>query len=165
MRCNIKQSCIFHLILHGNSPSLILSLKNRGNVIFCLFFILKPEILNLHFHSDHIGPFWGRFKLPFFIHFHEFFCDKYSILTYFATFYCFFLYYLKKKKKLEGDGKKAYIWTAKTILNHYDYCLILSQSTRNLIIEAVLFNHDTPWITFFFYPKIYGIQELNKFKI
>ena len=34
LRCNIKQSCIFHLILLGISSSLILSVKNRGNFFF-----------------------------------------------------------------------------------------------------------------------------------
>ena len=84
------------MVIH---PAWYCPLTTEVILFVCLFFILKPEILNLHFHTDHIGPFWGRFKLPFFIHFREFFCDKYSILTYFATFYCFFLYYLKKKKK------------------------------------------------------------------
>ena len=92
LRYNIKQSCIFHLILLGNSSNLILSFKNRGNV----FFFFKPQKI-----AFSLRPYWTILgpQLPFFIHFQLFFCDKYSILTCFATFYCFFLYYCKKKKK------------------------------------------------------------------
>ena len=36
------------------------------------------------------------------------------------------------------------------VLNHYDYWPILGQSTRNLIIEGVMFNQDTPWKNIFF---------------
>ena len=36
------------------------------------------------------------------------------------------------------------------VLNHYDYWPILGQSTRKLIIEGVMFNHDTPLKNIFF---------------
>ena len=36
------------------------------------------------------------------------------------------------------------------VLNNYEYWPIFGQSTRNLIIEGVMFNQDTPWNNIFF---------------
>ena len=44
----------------------------------------------------------------------------------------------------------------------------MGQSTRNLITEGVMFNHDTPWkniYIFYFIQKCYDNQELDIFKI
>ena len=59
--------------------------------------------------------------LPLFIHFQKIFCDKYSILTYFASFYSLLFYYLQKntKNNLDGDGKKN------IHMNSYDQFLII----------------------------------------
>ena len=44
--------------------------------------------------------------------------------------------------------------------------ITLGKSTWKLIIESVMFNHDTPWKNiFYFIQKCYGIKELDIFKI
>ena len=50
------------------------------------------------------------------------FCNKYSILTYFGSFYCLLFYYLQKntKNNLDGDGKQD------IHMNRYDQFLIIT---------------------------------------
>ena len=44
--------------------------------------------------------------------------------------------------------------------------ITLGKSTWKLIIESVMFNHDTPWENiFYFIQKSYGIQESDIFTI
>ena len=50
-------------------------------------------------------------------------------------------------------------------LNHHDYRLLFAQTTKNLIIEGVMFNHDTPWKNIFcFIQRCCGNQELDIFE-
>ena len=97
-----------------------------------------------------------HFEIPLSMSFYPFSekknCDKYSIITYFGSFLYLLFYYLQKtpKKIWMRMQKSIHMYCQGPILNHDDYWPILGQSTRNLIIEVVMFNQDTPWKNMFF---------------
>ena len=67
----------------------------------------------------------------------------------FSIFY--FTICKKPQKQFGWEYKKGiHMYCQGPVLNHYDYWPILGQSTRNLIIEGVMFNQDTPWKNIFF---------------
>ena len=56
--------------------------------------------------------------------------------------------------------RHAYV-KLRTSLNDCDYWPILGESTKNLIIEGVMLNHDTPWSNILFIQRCYDNQELK----
>ena len=73
------------------------------------------------------------------------------------------LLFVKKPQKQFGweYKKDIHMYYQEPVLNHYDYWPILGQSTRNLIIEGVMFNQDTPWKSIFFIQRCYDSQEIR----
>ena len=58
---------------------------------------------------------------------------------------CCFTICKKPKKQFGWEYKKSiHMYCQGPVLGH-DYWPILGHSTRNLIIEGVMFNQDTPW--------------------
>ena len=70
----------------------------------------------------------------------------------------------KSQKQLGREYKKdIHMYCQGPVLNQYDYWAILGQSTRNLIIEGVMLNQDTPWKNIFFISskRCYDSQEIR----
>ena len=79
------------------------------------------------------------------------------------------LFVKEPKNNLDENTEEGiHIYSEGQVLNHYDYWPILGQFTRNLIIEGVMFNHNTPWKNIFFFISSKNLssdnQELDIFK-
>ena len=84
----------------------------------------------------------------------------YPILEVFPI--CCFTICKKTKKQFGWEYKKGmHMYCQGPVLNHYDYWPILGQSTRNLIIEGVMFNQDTPWKNIFFNSSKHVVTNKN----
>ena len=108
--------------------------------------------LKKYFHSDHTRPFWDPFKYVFSSIFRKIFGINIQLQPILEGFpiWCFIV--CKKPQKQFGwEHKKGiHMYCQGPVLNHYDHWHILVQSTRNLIIEGVMFNQDTPRENIFF---------------
>ena len=79
------------------------------------------------------------------------------------------LFVKEPKNNLDENTEEGiHIYSEGQFLNHYDYWPILGQFTRNLIIEGVMFNYNTPWKNIYFFISSKNLssdnQELDIFK-